>query len=165
MTEKSRARYDGAAQWTTVDTEFMATRTDSIFLKMLVKKYWHLPVETDISNNAGLIMLPQDKNLGSIIGPKGKYVNDLKEICGLSRIVVVRRSERRRPDMRLISAVKQIVGLDSVQVRPPLAGAEEWRLKVSTREAPVLVGSGGTNLRFISVLTGLRIKLFVRDGR
>lgn len=165
LTQKSRARYDGAEAWMLVDTSYVASRTDSIFLKMLIKKYWHVPVECDITNDAGLVMLPQSSNLGSIIGPNGKFVEKLKEISGLNRIVITRSVEGKRPDLRLIHAIKQIVNIDGVQVRPPNANSEEWRLKVSTKDAPILIGAKGTNLRFISVLTGLRIKYFIRDGK
>lgn len=163
-TQKSRAQIDGSESWHQVNCSYVASRTDSIFLRFLIKKYWHLDVSADITNGAGLVILPTEANLGAVIGPNGRYIEQLKEISGLSRIVVARSVANKRPDLRLSSAIRQIVAIEGVRVRPPARDSEEWRLVVRTAQAPILIGSNGTNLRFISVLSGLKIKYVVRDG-
>jgi hypothetical protein len=161
---KSGAQFDGGEFWHAVQSDYVASRTDSIFLRMLLKKYWHLDVIADISSGAGLVVAPTGTEIGQVIGPNGSHIDKLKQLTGLSRIVVIRSVEGKRPDLRLSGAVRQIVNIDGVRVRPPKKDTEEWRLFVRAKDAKILIGTNGTNLRFIAFASGLRLQHFVREG-
>lgn len=161
---KDTARFDGAEQWQGISADYVASRTDSIFLRMLIKRYWHIEVKADINSHSGIVVAPLDCEIGKIIGPEGQYIKQLKSMTGLKRIVVVRSVDGKRPDLKLTSAIRQIVEIEGVKVRAPARDSDEWRLIVKDKDARTLIGSNGTNLRFIAFATGLKIKHLVRDA-
>lgn len=161
---KDTARFDGAEDWQDVSADFVASRTDSIFLRMLIKSYWHIDVKADINSNSGVVIAPVSCEIGSIIGPKGQYVSQLKTMTGLKRIVVIRSVDDKRPDLKLSSAIRQITQIEGVKVRAPVRDSDEWRVIVKEKDAKTLIGANGTNLRFIAFATGLKIRHFVRDA-
>lgn len=163
LTTKRKEKVDGAEAWHNVDCDYVASRTDSIFLRMLIKQYWRIDATADIANGAGLVVAPKQYEIGAIIGPNGRHIELLKKLSGLTRIVVARDVENRRTDLRLTSAVRQITGLAGVKVRTPAKDTDTWRLIVSNKDAKILIGANGTNLRFISSLAGVKIQHFIRD--
>lgn len=161
---KDTARYDGAEEWQNIPADYLASRTDSIFLRMLIKAYWHIDVKADINSNSGIVVAPMGCEIGTIIGPKGQYISQLKTLTGLKRIVVIRSVDDKRPDLKLSSAVRQITEIEGVKVRAPIKDSEEWRLVVKSKDAKTFIGANGTNLRFIAFATGLKFRHFVRDA-
>jgi hypothetical protein len=140
-------------------TYWIATRGDSLFLRLLAQYYLGDGLRAEIACGTGMLVLSSHADLHEAIGCRGTLARALAKLAGLHRLLVVRELIATKPERRLSSAVRQVTDLRSREFRLecPGDGASRWTITVSRAVAPRLIGRGGVHLQLIARLTGLPI--------
>lgn len=154
---------DGMEHWYHTDAEWMATRTDSIFLRRLVSQFFCVDaVMVHLYSGTGLIVLDEHADLGKFVGPGGENVKALETISGAKQIVVARALASSSDRWRLKKAIQQLTPVKHFQLLPPREEEKVWTILIHPDQVKRLVGVHGCRLMFISRLAGVPVKVVER---
>lgn len=142
-----------------------ATRVDSIFLRMVVRRYFDLDVRAEIAAGVGLIMLskPQFDKMATFIGPNGEMVKRLAAMVGLRRIIVIRQPTQKSMQKRIEATVKAITGVRKIRVLAPSADGEPWTVVTRPEHLGKLIGQKGANAVLIKRVVDSPIHCLARS--
>lgn len=154
---------DGIDVWHSLNPKWLASRTDSIFLRRLVNHFFSLdPEMTELYSGIGMVVLNERANLGSFVGKGGENVKALEMVSGARQVVVVRKPGMYADRWRLKNAIQQLTPVKRFAIIPPAEGTAVWTIAVHPSVTKLLVGSEGCRLMFISRLAGLQVQVIER---
>ena len=153
---------DGAPPWYALNPKWMATRADSIFLRLMICKFLQVNVRTEVYSGIGLVVLGEHGNLGEFVGRGGQNVRALQRISGCHQIVVAREPGDYPARYRLKYAIEQLTPVRRFRLIEPGSGHEVWTIVVHPDDTKRLVGKHGTRLMFAARLARLRVQVAER---
>lgn len=140
-----------------------ATRIDSIFLRLIIKRYFDINARTEIAAGVGLIALPRESDLGQFIGPGGDTVSKLTSLSGCRRIIVMREIRKSLPtEKRIEQAVKAVTGVKRARVYPPRDADDPWLVVVRPEHVMRVIGPKGANAILIKRLVDADVRCIAR---
>lgn len=152
-------RVPGAEPWTQTGAKWVASRTDSIFLRLLVKKYYDVHCRTEIVGDTGLVLLPPDADRKTYIGRNGATSNQMAELAGLRYIIWAHQIDPDLPiEKRIQKALWSICALRA-NIKPPAADGEPWTAEVPHAQLAKAVGPRGANAIFVYHAAGVFVRM------
>jgi len=153
---------DGSESWRVLEPRWLATRADSIFLRLLIARFMGVEEHTDLYGGIGMVVLSEHADLGGFVGQGGQHIHALQALSGARQIVVVREPGPHCAAYRLKSAITQLTAARPFRLISPGEGSDVWSIVVRPDTVKRLVGVGGCRLMFVSRLARVRVKVVER---
>lgn len=148
----------GEEKYYSLGVDYIASRVDSIFLRLSLHKLITLPssipqemsrkIRSEIYNGTGTIIVPTNLPTTGLIGPGGANFRLLRYVTGLRRLSMVYDPPSEYPPHRSIRfAIKQISGVKAKVSAEPLSryGITYYPVRVSHSDYAKAIGPGGCN--------------------
>jgi hypothetical protein len=151
--------FPGAQAWRRTGARLVATRRNSIFLRLLVQRFLQRQVRGEIVGDLGMVVVGPHEAIADYVGERGANSRLLAELAGLAEVVVAREPASVKPDARLISAIRQLTQLKAFALVPPNPPDAAWRVRVDAAGARRFAARPGYRLTLVMRLSGVRFQI------
>lgn len=158
--------HDGVESYLQSGADFLATRVDSIFLRLAAQKFLRATtpqlqqtinhLQTEIFSGTGIVLVPFGMNFDGLVGPGGEQMRILKFVTGLRKVTMVLLPDPSKPIRYQIGfLLRQLTGVKAKIPKVPSTdrGVTYWPIPVTNQDLGRVLGDRCCNAAFLQRIT------------